>query len=109
MAGPLKDIISMSQWYWERLRLGSCPLTMTGIFWDIFSMSQWYWDRIRLEFWLSYYDWDVKGYSQNLPMVLGPIKTRIWPYYHGWDIEGYSQFVQMVLGPIKTGIVAVLL
>ena len=40
-------------------------------------MFQWYWDRRRLGFWPSYYGWDVKGYSQNLPMVLGQIKTGI--------------------------------
>ena len=38
-------------------------------------MSQQYWDIIRLGFWPSYYGWDVKGYSQYVPMVFGPIKT----------------------------------
>ena len=55
---------------------------MTGTLKDILRISQWYWDQLKLEFWL---------------------------YYHGWDIEGYSQYVPMVLGPIKTGIVALLL
>ena len=41
-------------------------------------------------------------------MVLGAIKTGILPSHNGWDILGYSQYVPMVLGQNKTGIVAVL-
>ena len=65
-------------------------------------MSQWYWDRIRLGFWPSYYGWDVKGYSQNLSLVLRPIKIGILAlllWLGHWRI---SQYVPMVLGTIKT-------
>ena len=92
IAGKFKDILSMSQWYWDRLRLGywpsyhswdiqrysqyvpmaigtnkdwdSCALTIAGTFKDILSMSQRYWDRLRLRFRLAYHGWDSKGYSQ---------------------------------------------
>ena len=50
---------------------------MTGTLKDILRISQWYWDRLKLEFWLYYHGWDIEGYSQNLPMVLGLIKTGI--------------------------------
>ena len=55
----------------------SGPLTIAGTFKDILSMSQWYWDRLRLGFCPSYHSWDIQGYSQYVPMVLGPIKTGI--------------------------------
>ena len=77
MARAYRDILRISQLYWDRLRLGLWPLTMAGTLRDILRISQWYWDRLRLGLWPSYYGWDIKGYSQNLPMILGQIKTGI--------------------------------
>ena len=50
---------------------------MAGTYRDILRISQWYWDRLRLGLWPYYYGWDIEGYSQKLPMVLGQIKTGI--------------------------------
>ena len=59
---------------------------------DILRISQWYWDRLRLGLWPSYYGWDIKGYSQNFPMVLGQVKTEIvallpWLEHRGIFLE----------------------